>query len=156
MHLWSDWPDASIPEYERLLRAGLEEAEDRETLILSSELLEKVPLFADSPPLEAALRAIHDLGYEIHILYVVRRYDHIMDSIFKQWVRDFQTKFCGCPADLAMSEGSGLMFATIAEKWRGLPFVKNVTALPFAEGQFPVLLNSIGEILAQLPHRARK
>lgn len=123
--------DLQTQPFERVVAQMLSEAAGADRVIVSSEVLEKCPLRGNGR-IGEFVRLLKSRGYAVRILYVIRRPDHLADAVFKQWVRDFDTKFCGKPFDMAMGEARGMNFSRVAEAWQGLG-VDRIKIIPYAD-----------------------
>jgi hypothetical protein len=113
-------------------------------LIISSEMLEKV-VFRGNLRLRDFLDYINAQGYIIRILYVIRRPDHALDSVFKQWVASYDTKFKDDPTAMAWNAIGDHSYAQVAERWKNLQGVSEVIIVPLFEGKFKDGLRTILE-----------
>ncbi len=133
IHFWDDIRNDLKIGLETIINALKTEVEGHENIIISSEMMEKVPLSGNMHAFLHFLRVITDLGYEIFVSYVVRRQDFMVDLIFKQWIAGYDTKFCGNAQKMAEYEVPQLFYGKIAEAWSSIPLIKHVTVIPFAE-----------------------
>jgi len=129
---------------EEAIRLLLSDLRFGQNLIISSEMLEKIPLSVNLPALKQVLKFIHDRGFCIEVVYTIRRQDAMINSIFKQWTRDYSVRYKGDPLKLAAEMVKGLLFSNIAEAWKALPYVNKVTLLPYSRNMATAFAEQIG------------
>jgi hypothetical protein len=96
-------------------------------LIISSEMLEHAPIYGREYLLQL-LQLLAKYYKTIRVAYCLRPPSELITSVFKQWVQDYDTRYSGCPVDLANSLRDRLDFSTIAAKWHGTEFIESVDA----------------------------
>jgi hypothetical protein len=132
-YFWDDIRlDLQKVPFEQMVEQILAEAADAERVVISSETLEKCPLRGNGRIAEF-VALLKSRGYRVTILYVIRRPDQLVDSVFKQWVRDFDTRFCSAPLGIARDEAYDMNFARVAGAWQNLPGVEQVTVIPYID-----------------------
>src|SRR5690242_13341944 len=57
----------------------------------------------------------------------------VQDSLFKQEVKDENSRFCGSPRAFIERVSKSLKYATIASLWRDIPGVASVHVTPYLE-----------------------
>jgi hypothetical protein len=145
IHLWDDVRAELKTNLEGVLAALEAELITSRDLVISSEMLEKVPLRGNTASLDIFLSRLTYWGFETHVIYVLRRQDVIIDSIFKQWVANYDTRFCGDPLQMAQDEIPQLFYSEFATSWRKHPQIASVTLIPYVETR----LSETAEIFLQ-------
>jgi hypothetical protein len=116
-------------------------------IIVSSELIEKTIMHGNGN-VEIFLRRLSERGYRIKVIYVVRRQDLFLDSLFKQDVSDFPECYAGEVGTYIQRHAPALTYARTASAWQARPEVDSVIVLPFREGRvqqtFVDVLNGMG------------
>jgi hypothetical protein len=147
-HSHHAWPLAlsdSIPNAgQRAQFSELVEAAESELLmtragnvVLSSELFEKYPLKGvDLSLLEDFAKRI-DAKVEIVVFF--RRQDLLIESVFKQWVKDSDRRLSIAPVTFANNYRNRLNYAEIARVWRDLNWVDRVSVVTNALARDPIL-----------------
>jgi len=123
-----------VESFSEVLGKLLAEISGAPEVIISSELIEKAVTHGNEM-LTTFLVAIAQAGYEIHVVYVVRRQDFYLDSQFKQAVGDHLTAYAGTAEDFIEHEARGLNYASTAAAWQSRPEVSTVTVIPYVEGR---------------------
>jgi hypothetical protein len=127
-HKWTFalWDEASGPETLERLIAELKAERDllehqADTILLSSEIIEKVPL---NPKLVRTLVSLlSQIAEEIECIYFVRRQDLLLESVFKQWVKDANIRLSDPYAGFINSQKSKMDYLEVAQTWENLPKV---------------------------------
>jgi hypothetical protein len=119
-----------------------------DNIIISSELIEK-SLIHGNGNARRFVALLTERGYEISIVYVVRRQDHYLDSQFKQAVADITTLYAGSSEDFIARHAPALKYATTAAAWQTLPGIDKVVVLPFLEGR---IRETFDRVLAEMGH----
>lgn len=147
IYFWDDIRlDLQTTPFIEVVNKIMSEAAGFERLFISSEMLEKVAIRGNMR-IRDFLEYVNARGYRIRILYVVRRQDHTVNSIFKQWVAGFDTKFKDDPLDISRDELEDMKYARIADVWWGLKWVSEIVIVPVVRGNFLATLRSIGQKL---------
>jgi hypothetical protein len=137
IYFWDDVrPELKKLQFDQFISELLSQIGQHPHVILSSEMLEKVPARGRVDRLEYFLNMVRSLGYDVRVIYTVRRQDCIIDSIFKQWVASFDTRYCGDPIEMASEEIPHLQYNHVVENWESVVGRGNVSVVPFIEGDF--------------------
>ena len=92
------------------------DSQPRMNMILSSEMLEKAPRFAPRHVVKL-LESLRARFRHIEVVYCLRTPSILADSIFRQWVQSYETRFAGDPLAMAEREIPNLNFTAIAQTW---------------------------------------
>ena len=106
-----------------------------ETVLISSELLEKV--VADPVRLPNLLSFFARLNAQVEVVCFVRPQAAIVDSIFKQWVKDTRVQYRKLPADMIRMQRAHLAYSKYLDQWNALEPVYSVRigSYPATQGQ---------------------
>ena len=138
IYFWEDFrSDLKTTAFEDVLSTLLNEIKGHFHVILSSELLEKAAYRGNRNRVITFVEALRALHFHIELIYCIRRQDFLVDSIFKQWVSTFETRYSGDPAAMATNEIPGLYYSTYISSWLSIPGVSAITVVPYLEGDFP-------------------
>ena len=142
------WPNNPfVKDAAQVCAAMLAEIKDAGATIISSEILEKVPVRGDKLGLIAFLDAARKFGFDIKVLYVIRRHDIILDSIFKQNVASFQMRFRGSIDAFLRSDSALQRYDPIIDAWGELVGQENVHIAPYLEDHFEQTLDIVAKEL---------
>ncbi len=109
------------------------EMEGWNNVIISSELMEKAVVHGNGNA-QRLVGLLNERGYRTHVVYVVRRQDHYLDSQFKQAVADADLHYTGTGQEFIQRHAPALKYADTAAAWRALSGVERVSVQPFVEG----------------------
>jgi hypothetical protein len=130
-HKWAFafWKNEGGPDTLKELMADLKAEldslpSDPDTLFLSSEILEKVPLDLKLRP--TLVDVLSQLAEEIECVYFVRRQDLLLESVFKQWVKDNGSRLAKPLNGFINSQKSKMDYLEVATCWESLPKVTNM------------------------------
>ncbi|MBY6203107.1 hypothetical protein KUV65_17180 [Maritalea mobilis] len=84
------------------------------SILLSSELLEKL---AQDPRRAANLATFLELFGRIDVLYFVRNQAKVIQSIYKQWVKDDAVRLSAGPNEFLQQHGGQLFYSKYADWW---------------------------------------
>ena len=123
------WDGNSGSETFRRLIAELKTERDAleheaDTILLSSEIIEKVPLNREL--VSTLVSALSQIAEEIECIYFVRRQDLLLESVFKQWVKDNNTRLAMPYHEFINSQKSKMDYLEIAKSWESLPKVTKI------------------------------
>ena len=101
-----------------------ETGKDPEIALMSSELLEKIPHEGKlHPTLTSFLGRIAE---SVECVYFVRRQDMLIESVFKQWVKDNKLRLKCTVQDFISQQAPRLVYLDTAKKWEGLQNVSKM------------------------------
>ncbi len=127
-HKWAFalWDETSGPKTLERLIAELKAERDSldhqtDTVLLSSEIIEKVCL--DPKLVPTLVSMLSQIAEEIECIYFVRRQDLLIESVFKQWVKDVSIRLSAPYARFINSQKSKMDYLEVAQIWESLPKV---------------------------------
>lgn len=101
-----------------------ETGKEPETALLSSELLEKIPHAGKQYP--ALTSFLGRIAETVECVYFVRRQDLLIESVFKQWVKDNKLRLKSTVQDFISQQAPRLVYLDIAKKWESLQNVSQM------------------------------
>ncbi len=135
VYMWDNfYEQAKKASFEETLDQLMGEISDWPHVIISSELLEKSIMHGNRANVIALLDALAGMDYDIDVLYVVRRQDFYIESLFKHAVSDSSSLYRGTVSEFLQARNRYLMYNDIANSWRRMSQVKSVKVIPFLEG----------------------
>lgn len=116
------WPAlASAGSTSDFLRALSAECEAQsspvDTVLISSELLEKVGMNAKR---SENIHTFLDSFDDVHVLYFLRNQGEVIQSIFKQWVKDDTLRIGMGPSEFLRTQGAHLFYSRYCDWWSSL------------------------------------
>ena len=123
-HLWQALIDPNMTaEFARTIRTEAEEAPGQiDKIVLSSELLEKI---GEDPNRRGSVPALLKAFDTVLVVYFVRNQAEVIQSIFKQWVKDDAVRLGQGPADFLNVHRKQLYYSAYAKWW--MRTAENVT-----------------------------
>jgi hypothetical protein len=128
----------------------LEEMAGWSTVIISTELIEKAILYGN-PNALAFIAMLRSHGYDIEVVYGIRRYDHFLDSFFKQSVGDPYVLYAGSPTNFVAANAPYIKYGATAKAWRSIPGIARVAIVPFYENG---MRDNLSRLIAELGYPA--
>ncbi len=128
-HRWSNalWEKNGDGQTLEALTQSLEDervASNCETLLLSSELLEKIPVHED---LRGGLNELlGKLAKKVTVIVFFRRQDELVESVFKQWVKDSRLRMSKPVAGFLREQSKKMDYLEIAQAWSSLSAVSEI------------------------------
>lgn len=115
-HLWRDLVDeeASRGFAASIMAEALASPRPIETVLLSSELLEKIGMDSRRSRYVPSFLAHFD---SVLVVYFMRNQSEVIQSIFKQWVKDDAVRLGDGPASFLTTHGQQLFYSKYAEWW---------------------------------------
>lgn len=104
--------------------------------LLSSEILEKLPARRDKAPL--VRHFLSRLAGSVQVVVFFRRQDLLVESVFKQWVKDPAMRLRIPVEDFLERQKTSLDYHRIAQSWQALPEVEEVLIHTNALVQNPI------------------
>lgn len=119
--------------YNQVLRELVNELKGWDHVIISSELFEKVAKNGKNTNFEKFLSTMSKEGFVLDIIYVIRRQDYYIESLFKQVVSSPYGRYSGSHSDFVERNAPYLSYGIHAEAWMALPAVRSISVFPFIE-----------------------
>ena len=93
-------------------------------VIVSSEILEK--LAADPHKVEPMMEMVSSLGFEPRLFAMVRRQDNLIDSVYKQWVKDSNVREHRAPCVFLNNQKEKMCFDVNFMHWERFILKENM------------------------------
>lgn len=95
-----------------------------ETILISTELIEKVPCKRSRHPILTSFLSY--LAEDVECVYFVRRQDLLAESVFKQWVKDYNIRLKSTIPSFIEQQKAGMNYFEIAKAWESLENVSRM------------------------------
>jgi len=144
IYMWNDFYESfKVKTFDQIIGELFDEIELYSRAIISSELLEKAILYGNRDNLVQFNSRLREAGFDIQILYVIRRQDFFLESLFKHCISEPYTRYAGTAAAFIDKHASRLFYANYAHKWRHSPGVSSMEIFPFVEGSVSQSIEAI-------------
>ena len=135
IHMWDNfYENFKKTPYSEIIENLIGEIESYDRAIISCELLEKAPDHGNRSNIDTLLHALGDAGFTCDVIYIIRRHDLFLESLFKHAVSEPFTRYSGTVPDFIKSKSSFIQYGKFCNTWKSLPNVRSIKVLPFIEG----------------------